>query len=127
MSANGSTDSAQTFADEALAFIAARIPAIEPVSAMLNQRLTPDGNLYDVMDVGFMLPPYLDVFYVHPNAEKNWKRLALHSITLKATQVLSIYAGYPVREDVIPIIDPQPDDYADGSVPGSLPPPLVMV
>src|ERR1051326_7779563 len=81
------TDNAEDYASSALAFIEAQIPAIDTVAAMLNQRARPDGSIYDVMDVGFMIPPYRDIFYVHPDAAKNWKRIALHSITLKATKV----------------------------------------
>ena len=117
MSANGTLDTAQDYADSAVSFIEERIPAIDTVSAVLNQRSHANGDIYDVMDIGFVIPPYTEVFYVHPDAEKNWKRIALHSITLKATKVLSIYAGYLEREDLIPLIDPQPSDYPGGVIP----------
>ena len=45
-------------------------------------------------------------------------------MSLKANQVLSIYAGYTDREDVIPLIDPLPSDYPGGVLPGSQPPPF---
>lgn len=123
MSANGGPVTAEEYADSALRFIEAQIPAIDTVSVMLNQRVKPDGDLYDVMDIGFVIPPYDDVFYAHPDADKNWKRLALHSISLKANKVLSIYAGYREREDVIPLYDPQPSDYPGGQLPSEPPPP----
>lgn len=118
---------AEEYADSAVAFIESNIPAIDVVSTLLNQRVNPAGDLFDVMDVGFTIPPYKDVFYCHPPAAKNWKRIALHSITLKADKVLSIYAGFQVREDVILLIDPQPDDYPGGVLPGTQPPPPVAV
>lgn len=127
MSVNASLDSAESFAASALAFIGDRIPAIETVSVMLNQRSRRDGDPYDVMDIGFTIPPVQGVFYCHPDAAKNWPRLALHEITLKATKVLSIYAGFQEREDVIPLIDPQPSDYPGGVLPGSPPPPLPVL
>ena len=109
---------------DSVAFIDSEIPAIDVISVMLNQRQKADGTLYDVQDIGFRIPPYFEVFYVHPDAEKNWAKIALHSITLKATKVLSIYAGYPYRQDVIPLINPLPDDYPDGVIPTNPPPPL---
>jgi hypothetical protein len=127
VSALSAFDSAQSYADSALSFIEEQIPAIDTVSVLLNQRVRRNGNLYDVMDIGFVIPPYHEVFYCHPDAEKNWPRLALHEITLKATKVLSIYAGYLNREDVIPLIDPQPSDYPGDVIPGSLPPPFQAV
>ena len=101
---------AQDYATAALGFIEENVPAIDTVSALLNQRVRPNGDLYDVMDVGFTIPPITNTYYVHPDAHKNWKRLALHSITLKANQVLSIYQGLRDRADIIPLIDPQPSD-----------------
>lgn len=98
-------------ADGAVQFIDTEIPAIEVQSTMLNQRAVANGDTVDVMDIGFRIPPYQDVFYCHPVADNNWPTTALHEITLKADKVLSIYAGYDVREDVIPLIDPQPSDY----------------
>lgn len=113
---------AEDYADSALAFIETQIPAIDTVSVMLNQRVRDNGDLYDVMDIGFTIPPYQDVFYCHPDASKNWPKLALHEITLKADKVLSIYAGYETRQDVIPLIDPLPSDYEDGVIPEPPPP-----
>jgi hypothetical protein len=118
---------ADDFASSAVEFVEARIPAVDVVSVMLNQRAHKNGDPYDVMDVGFKIPPYQDIYYCHPDAAKNWPRLALHEITLKADKVLSIYAGYQVREDVIPLIDPLPSDYPDGVLPGTPPPPLPVL
>lgn len=118
-----SIESAEDFATSAVDFIETTIPAIDVVSVMLNQRARANGDPYDVMDIGFKIPPYQDVFYCHPDAAKNWPKLALHEITLKADRVLSIYAGYQVREDVIPLIDPLPSDYPGGVFPA--PPPIV--
>jgi hypothetical protein len=118
---------AADFATSAVEFIDARIPAIDVVSVLLNQRARANGDPYDVMDIGFKIPPYQDIFYCHPDAAKNWPRLALHEITLKANKVLSIYAGYQVREDVIPLIDPLPSDYPDGVLPVTPPPPLPVL
>lgn len=113
MSVNSALDGSPlgTAAQGAVDFISAEIPAIEVQSTMLNQRSDTNGNVVDVMDIGFRIPPYLDVFYCHPAADNSWATTALHEITLKADKVLSIYAGYDVREDVIPLIDPQPSDY----------------
>lgn len=122
MSVNASLDSAQDYADSALSFIEDQIPAIDTVSVLLNQRVKADGDLYDVMDIGFTIPPEPAVFYCHPDASKNWKRLALHEISLKANKVLSIYAGYQDRQDVIPLYDPLPSDYPDSVVPSEPPP-----
>jgi hypothetical protein len=116
-------DSAADYADSALAFIASEIPAIDTVSVMLNQRARANGDPYDVMDIGFTIPPAQGVFYCHPDAAKDWPKLALHEITLKANKVLSIYAGYTEREDVIPLIDPQPTDYPGDVLPVPPPPP----
>jgi hypothetical protein len=127
VSANGGPVTAEEFANSALSFIEARIPAIDTVSVLLNQRARPNGDIYDVMDIGFTIPPYRDVFYCHPDAHKNWKRIALHEISLKATKVLSIYAGYTVREDVIPLWDPLPSDYPGGVLPVEPPAPLPVV
>jgi hypothetical protein len=118
---------AADFATSAVDFIDARIPAIDVVSVLLNQRARSNGDPYDVMDIGFVIPPYRDVFYCHPDAAKNWPRLALHEITLKANKVLSIYAGYQDREDVIPLIDPLPSDYPGGVLPVTPPPPLPVL
>ena len=108
-------------ASGASAFIDSQIPAIDVVSTMLNQRTRANGDLYDVMDIGFRIPPYNDVFFCHPDASKNWQKIALHEITLKATKVLSIYAGYTYRQDVIPLIDPLPSDYQDNPNPPPVP------
>lgn len=118
-----SIESAEDFATSSVEFIETEIPAIDVVSVMLNQRARANGDPYDVMDIGFKIPPYQEIFYCHPDAAKNWPKLALHEITLKADRVLSIYAGYQVREDVIPLIDPLPSDYPGGVLPA--PPPIV--
>lgn len=110
--------SAEQYADQALAFIAKELPGIDPVSAMLNQRQRPDGTLYDVMDVGWRMTPALidtfavaaagadnvrnqasvfsTIFYSHPDASKDWETIVLHEIVVKASKVLSIYAGLGV-------------------------------
>lgn len=106
---------AEDYADSALAFIEAELPGIDAMSVMLNQRTKPDGTLYDVMDVGWrMLPSLVDTFaeaaedadavrdaiaattvtyYSHPDAAKDWQTIVLHEIVVKASKVLSIYAG----------------------------------
>jgi hypothetical protein len=117
--------SAQDYADSVAAFVEAQIPTVDVVAVMLNQRADANGNPYDVMDIGFTLPPYSDVFYCHPEATRSWRHHALHAISLKANKVLSIYAGYQVREDVIPLWYPLASDYANGEVPGTQPPPPV--
>lgn len=109
-------------AQGAVDFIDAQIPAIDVVSVMLNQRTKDNGDLYDVFDIGFRIPPANDVFFCHPDANKDWQKLALHEITLKADKVLSIYAGFPYRQDVIPLINPLPSDYADDPNPPVIPP-----
>jgi hypothetical protein len=115
-------NSAQDYSDSVAAFVEAQIPTVDVVAVMLNQRADASGAPLDVMDIGFMIPPYHDVFYCHPLATRSWRHHALHAITLKANKVLSIYAGYQVREDVIPLYDPLPSDYANGEVPGTQPP-----
>lgn len=118
MSAAGQDQTAEQYADQALAFIEAHLPGIDALSAMLNQRLRPSGTLYDVMDVGWRMMPGLvelfaqatgDVdqvrrvaavtqttFYSHPDATKDWEKIVLHEIVVKASKVLSIYAGLGV-------------------------------
>ncbi len=92
---------AQDAADAALAFIESEIPGIEALSVMLNQRARPDGTIYDVMDVGWRIYPYSDVYYSHPNADKNWQNFVIGEIILKADKVLSIYQGLPARADIV--------------------------
>jgi len=108
-------DSAEAYADSALAFIEAELPGVDAMSVLLNQRARPDGTLYDVMDVGWrILPALVDTcansvegadavrqaaaattitYYSHPDASKDWQTIVLHEIVVKASKVLSIYAG----------------------------------
>lgn len=107
-----------TAAHEAIQLIETRIPAIDVAAVMPNERADTDGALFPVMDVGFVIPPDTAIHYVHPPSDHNWGRLALHSISLRANVVLSIFQGLEHREDIIPLIDPLPSDYVDGVVPG---------
>ncbi|HJR00130.1 MAG TPA: hypothetical protein VKA83_00740 [Methylomirabilota bacterium] len=81
----------------ALDFIESEIPGIDTMSAMLNQRQREDGTLYDVMDIGFRIVPSEIVYFVHPDASKDWPNIAVGEIILKADKVLSIYQGLPER------------------------------
>lgn len=117
--ASAPTDqTAEDYANSALSFIESELPGIDAMSVTLNQRTKPDGTLYDVMDVGWrMLPSLVDTFaeatpdaeavreaiavttvtyYSHPDAAKDWQRIVLHEIVVKASKVLSIYAGLGV-------------------------------
>ncbi len=105
-------------ANDALALIESRIPAIDVASVMPNERIGPSGDLVDVMDVGFVIPPNTNIYYVHPPSATNWVKLALHSISLRANIVLSIYQGLTERADIIPLLFPLPDDYPGGVIPG---------
>jgi hypothetical protein len=120
-------------ADDALAYIEGKLPGIDAISAMGNQRYRANGDLYDVMDIGWRMLPSLvadfaanvdgaenvasqlsvteNIYYSHPDASKNWPHIALHEIVVKANKVLSIYAGLPVVARY----------YTD---PGAPPPPL---
>lgn len=106
---------AEDYADSAIAFIESELPGIDAMSVTLNQRAKADGTLYDVMDVGWrMLPSLVNTFaeaagdaenvrrqiavttvtyYSHPDAHKDWQTKVLHEIVVKASKVLSIYAG----------------------------------
>jgi hypothetical protein len=108
-------DTAEDYADSALAFIESELPGIDAMSVLLNQRTKPDGTLYDVMDVGWrMTPAFVNTFvdaapgaeaarqaiavttttyYSHPDAHKDWQTIVLHEIVVKASKILSIYAG----------------------------------
>lgn len=107
-------------ADQATLFLEENIDAIDVVSINPNQRVRPSGDVYPVMDIGFTIPPDRNVYFCHPDAHRNWPKLALHSISLKANQVLSIYQGLRDRADIIPLIDPLPSDYPEPPPP---PPP----
>lgn len=98
-------------ADASIALIEERIPTVHIVSVMPNERIEDDGTLASVVDVGWVIPPERNIYYVHPRAEKTWAKTALHSITLKANVVLSIYQGLRERADIIPLIAPLPSDY----------------
>jgi hypothetical protein len=108
-------DTAEAYADSALAFIASELPGIDALSVMLNQRTHTDGTLYDCMDVGWRIMPDLvstfveaaegadnalsqlsattTTYYSHPDATKDWQQIVLHEIVVKASKVLSIYGG----------------------------------
>lgn len=111
-------DTAEEYAASALRFIETELPGIDAVSAMLNQRERADGSLYSVMDVGWRITPDLvnlfaeaapdadnvrqhlgvtqTTFYSHPDATRDWQHFVLHEIVVKASKVLSIYAGLGV-------------------------------
>lgn len=110
------------YAEQGIAFIEQKIPDVDVLSVMPNQRVRPDGTDYDVLDIGWRMRPSMvsafaaDVpgaenvgsqaapltttFYSHPDASKDWPHFALHEITLKASKVLSIYAGLSERVDL---------------------------
>ncbi|HJR01519.1 MAG TPA: hypothetical protein VKA83_07810 [Methylomirabilota bacterium] len=96
-----SGDQLADFATTALAWIESEIPGVDLVSAMLNQRTHENGDLYDVMDVGFRILPDQTVYYVHPDASKDWPSIAVGEIILKMDKVLSIYAGLPERASLV--------------------------
>ena len=98
-------------ADDAVAFIEQRVPVVNVVSVMPNEAAAPGGDVVPVMDIGFTIPPERNIYYVHPLADASWPVKALHSITLKANVVLSIYQGLTKRADIIPLIAPLPSDY----------------
>ena len=106
-------------ANDSIALIETRIPTIDVVSVLPNERVDHSGKIVPVMDVGFVIPPDRSIYYVHPPSDKKWARLALHSVSLKANVVLSIFQGLRERTDIIPLIDPLPSDYPDGIVPAS--------
>ena len=55
---------------EAPAYIEGQIPAVEIVGIMLNQRPDKAGGLYDVMDIGFTIPPSRASFTPTPTRTK---------------------------------------------------------
>lgn len=123
-------------AEQALAYIEEKLPGIDALTAIANQRYREGGELYDVMDISWRILPSLaadfaanvpdaenvlqqlsvtaNTYYSHPDASKNWPHIALHEIVVKANKVLSIYAGLPVIARY----------YTD---PGQPPPPLPVV
>lgn len=135
MSSNGANGQPPVVAnaDEALAFIEDKLPGIDALSAVANQRYRDNGELYDVIDIAWKMRPALvadfaanvdgaenaaaqasvtaNTYYSHEDANGPWRHRALHAIVVKANKVLSIYAGLPVVAHY----------YTD---PGADPPPL---
>jgi hypothetical protein len=113
---------AVTQADAALSYIDTVLPGIQAISAMLNQRYRTNGKLYDCMDIGWRIEASLvrdfvarvpsaapvlaapaatsTTYYVHPDAHKDWPVIAIDEIILKASKVLSIFAGERVRQNL---------------------------
>lgn len=107
-------------ANDAISLIETRVPAVSIVATMPNERIDPAGSLVPVMDVGFRIPPETSIYYVHPRSDKDWVHLALHAVSLRANVVLSIFQGLTERADIIPLIDPLPDDYPGGVIPSAV-------
>lgn len=89
--ADGGSPNLELVAESAVQVGAVLVPGTEVVSVMLDQRLDADGNLVDVMMIGYRIVGLPGTFYVHPGADYRWGEAAPAYISRRKTEIETIY------------------------------------
>lgn len=88
----GGQSDLEALAESAVTVGAELVPDTTIVSVMLNQRLDVNGNLVDVMEIGWTINGLPGIFYVHPGANFRWGEAAPAYIARRKAEVENIYA-----------------------------------
>jgi hypothetical protein len=87
----GSKSALEVLAESAVTVGAVLVEGTEIVSVILDQRLDDQGNLVDVMMIGFSIDGLPGTFYVHPGADYRWGEAAPAYIARRKGEVEAIY------------------------------------
>lgn len=77
-----------------------RFEQVEVVSALLDQQYDEQGELEDIVSVGFRIRGRPGIFSVHPPLDINWQAQAFVAIAGKKLDVEGIYAGLASKAEL---------------------------
>lgn len=87
----GPSSDLEALAESAVQVGAVLVPGTEIVSVMLDQRIDANGDLVDVMMIGYRIDGLPGIFYVHPGADYRWGEAAPAYIQRRKDEIFNIY------------------------------------
>lgn len=87
----GTTTNLEAIAESAVQVGAELVPDTQIVSVNLDQRIDDNGDLVDVMMIGYRIYGLPGTFYVHPGADYRWGEAAPAYIERRKAEIESIY------------------------------------